>query len=134
MREILFRGKSKINGEWVYGFYSGENCSEIFSPMFKQDNIIIKGSGFWVEVEAETVGEYTGLTDANCVRIFEGDIVRTYDPDDSPAVVNYDSSETMFAVVIDNIFFGLGEHFNGKDLTVIGNIHDNPELLGDKDT
>ena len=129
MRENIgiFRGKDTIEHKWRYG------------------NLTVHGdtAQIWEDTEQglvnylidlETVGEFTGMTDEDGTRIFEGDIVRTYDPDDSPALVKYDSGETMFAVVIDNIFYGLGEHFYGKDLTIIGNIHDNPELIGDNGT
>lgn len=124
MRENIgiFRGKDTIEHKWRYG------------------NLTVHGDAaqIWEDteqgllnylVDPETVGEFTGMTDEDGTGIFEGDIVRTYDPDDSPAVVKYDIGETMFAVVIDNIFFGLGEHFNGNDLIIIGNKHDNPELL-----
>lgn len=128
MREILFRGKSKINGEWVYGFYSGENCSGIFSPMFKQDNIIIKGSGFWVEVEAETVGEFTGLTDENGVKIFEGDIIKRKRTDG-----NWYNYEVFWWDNCWGIKNGVSQCLIipqcGVQLS--GNIYDNPELLGE---
>ena len=126
MRENIgiFRGKDTIEHKWRYG------------------NLTVHGdtAQIWEDteqglvnylVDPETVGEFTGMTDEYGTRIFEGDIVRTYDPDDSPAVVKYDIGETMFAVVIDNIFYGLGEHFYSNDLIIIGNIHDNPELLGE---
>lgn len=118
----IFRGKDTIEHKWRYG------------------NLTVHGdtAQIWEDteqglvnylVDPETVGEFTGMTDEDGTRIFEGDIVRTYDPDDSPAVVKYDIGETMFAVVIDNIFYGLGEHFYSNDLIIIGNIHDNPELF-----
>ena len=123
MRENIGVFRGKCAGKWLYGnltINSNGTCQ-----IWENTDV-----GFFpAVVNSETVGEFTGLTDKNGVRIFEGDIVRTYDPDDSPAVVKYDIGETMFAVVIDNIFFGLGEHFNGNDLTIIGNIHENPELL-----
>lgn len=123
MRENIGVFRGKYAKKWIYGnltINSNGTCQ-----IWENTDV-----GFFpVVVNSETVGEFTGLTDKNGVRIFEGDIVRTYDPDDSPAVVKYDIGETMFAVVIDNIFFGLGEHFYGNDLTIIGNIHENSELL-----
>ena len=93
----------------------------------------IMAGGHNIEVDPESVGQFTGLTDKDGTKIFEGDIVKTYDPDDIPAVVVYDESETQYGIVIDNIYYCLGAVFRGIDLEVIGNIHDNPELIEDGD-
>lgn len=142
MRDILFRGKRIDNGEWVYGFYAGgftdgtyEICN-INSPTLA-----------CVEVYGDTVGQYTGLTDKNGKRIFEGDIIRTHyantiATDFVEQVVFHDGRFTslyelhgpgngkMFANLPDGV-----PHFP-QDKTpymdwceVIGNIYDNPELL-----
>ena len=125
MRESIgiFRGKDTIEHKWRYGNLTVHGDT---SQIWEDTEIGIVN----YLVDPETVGEFTGMTDADGTRIFEGDIIRTYDPDDSPAAVKYDIGETMFAVVIDNIFCGLGEYFYANDLTIIGNIHDNPELMG----
>ncbi len=132
MREILFRGKGTIDGEWKYGYYAGEVCKTPFSPTTKQDNIIQLGSNLWCEVVPDTVGQFTGLTDKNGTKIFEGDIIQTYDPDEGYAVVRYDDTETEFYAdfVGDNVYYGLGGTFRNDDIEVIGNIYDNPELIG----
>ena len=108
MREILFRGKGTIDGEWKYGYYTGEVCKTPFSPTTKQDNIIQLGSNLWCEVVPDTVGQFTGLTDENGTKIFEGDIIQTYDPDEGYAVVRYDDTETEFYAdfVGDNVYYG----------------------------
>lgn len=121
MREILFRGKRKDNGEWIYGdllhdrfLFSDENICVIYnvdSKLTHRENIVIP----------ETVGQYTGLTDRNGTKIFEGDIVR----DKTNGVVYkifYCNESGMFirkAVLRSS----LG---NPLHLEVIGNIHDNP--------
>lgn len=118
MREILFRGKRVDNGEWAESEYPyGTMSCGVVRHNFNHD----------------TIGQFTGLTDKYGVKIFEGDIVKTYDPDDSPAEVVYDESETQYGIVIDNIYYCLGAIFRGIDLEVIGNIYDNPELIEDGD-
>lgn len=74
MRAIIFRGKDE-NGKWVKGFYAGEDCDFPFSPAINKDSIIEFGSGLWVEVQRDTIGESTGYVDCNSVEIFEGDII-----------------------------------------------------------
>lgn len=135
MREILFRGKRVDNGEWVEGFFCGESCDSIFSPMYEQANIIKKGTGVWSAVIPETVGQYTGLKDKNGKRIFDGDICQIKNHrliDDTPFVVEWedfiyngwvwkdideDEREDSFTQSVARI------------CEILGNIHDNPELL-----
>lgn len=121
MREILFRAKRKKNREWVEGYYfvmpNGDAC-------IMNSN---KESQFVGKVIPETVGQYTGLTDKNGKKIFEGDIVRVdYDLTFCDFVGYVDYADGSFRIVSD-----LGVHYRWIDyeVTVIGNIHDNPELL-----
>lgn len=135
MREILFRGKRVDNGEWVYGFY--ENIPEHhIVKLSGKDCIVSINNGLLMEVIPETVGEYTGLTDENGKRIFEGDIVR-YRPEDwcepQYSVVEYCADKWNYPAfdLDDHCYEGNGlqcAHEEGR-CEVIGNIHDNPELL-----
>lgn len=142
MREILFRGqtrrygeKVKLNGEkiksnWVYGGIFPQNGDGDFAIIYQQEPTVEK-----YPVYADTVGQYTGMKDKSGKRIFEGDIIDFSDrsDDDGYGVVKYDANETEFGIEYDNIYESLGKHYYPEDIEVIGNIYDNPELLGDKE-
>ena len=146
IREVIFRGKRTDNGEWIEGAYSPFHLN--FGEREEKPHIIIISDdedidGLWCEVIPETVGQYTGLTDKNGKKIFEGDIVKG---------IAYSVTKIGVIVWIDEISsFGV-RYVNAQNLTawenssilrcvsmgktdefaaeVIGNIHDNPELLG----
>ena len=127
MREILFRGK--FGNEWKYGFLSVEPKGLVIKEPYKNES-----SNVW-HIDADTVGQYTGMTDKNGTKIFEGDIIDfLYRSDsDSYGVVHYDDNETEFGFVYNSIYEGLGRHYQSKDIEVIGNIFDNPGWGGDND-
>ena len=141
--EILFRGKRVDNGEWVEGFYV--NVPEHYKPEMSGKSYIVSiNNGLFFEVVPETVGQFTGLADKNGKKIFEGDIVKYNLWDDK-----FDYCEVKFGY-----FYAAMDSYNGgpalgfyladingkaddigffenlyKFVEVIGNIHDNPELL-----
>ena len=128
MREILFRGKSTDTGAWVYGYYCGP-----FGD-FDEHEIcdIADTTCSRVDVDPETVGQYTGLTDTNGKRIYEGDIVtfKTSVCTFKPCVVEYSNAEARFVARIGDIRYAMTDSFVYE---IIGNIHDNPELIGGKE-
>lgn len=135
MREILFRGKRLDNGEWVTGtpFIAADCCKMIHAvavhPDFVDEGNVYYSEGF--PVDPETVGQFTGLTDKNGKRIFEGDIVRDgYLFGKVVFATAQDGFDGMAGFMVDDIDDGL-QNYNGfwHEVKVIGNIHDNPELL-----
>ena len=161
MREILFRGKRKDNGEWIEGFaifadnkaFILNNAKVEFIKGYNENRL----NFVLIEVIPETVGQYTGLTDKNGKKIFEGDIIRYADLDDYNCYLeSIDNPEVYDKIYLGNIWkigevvygikvgypaFDLNKHnFETNGLSelsesgqhfyeVIGNTHDNPELL-----
>lgn len=124
MREILFEGKRVDNDEWVEGFYV---CvPEHYKPEMSGKSYIVSiNNGISFEVVPETVREYTGLTDRNGKRIFEGDIIGGRG--DTYKVIFEDG-----IFLIDNSHYTTGLyvaiHMEKID-EVIGDVYNNPELL-----
>ena len=124
MREILFRAKRLDNGEWVEG---GVLCYAEYTAI-----CVYSDYNNWhefIEVDPETVCQFTGKYDGNGVKIFEHDIVQ-FD-DGYYAEILWDEDEALF-----NIYGGdasdIYEDFRtieSEDVGVIGNIFDNPELM-----
>ena len=124
MHEVLFRGKEVDDGKWIEGFYSAEEYNPYSGEVEHIPRIQIIGKCVSLGVIPETVGQYTGLTDKNGVRIFEGDIVDYISSD----VIGNPKTGTI--IVEDMTDYDTMIYLNHSDeLQIIGNIHDNPELL-----
>ena len=123
MREILFRGKRADNEKWVIGYLSSKHTITITTPCGHTDEIVIC---------ADTVGQFTGLTDKNGKRIFEGDVAKVLQGKDKDiAYVGFENGAFMLYPKTGNIYERtLWEYwYNDWDVEVIGNVTDNPELL-----
>ena len=134
MREILFHGKRTDNGEWIEGdvlqtrYHSGHIEYQIM-PQTPVSSA--------VPVLPETIGQFTGLADKNGVRIFEGDICRFKRFNDiHVGEIVFNVTTASFVMRYQSIVGAYGEKATQKmllsvcdDIEVIGNIHDNPELL-----
>ena len=149
-REILFRGKRLDNGQWVEGNLICEDVivGEIID--FEEDYFTTE---FWYRVDPETVGQFTGLTDKYGTKIFEGDVLKfvggTCDFFVKSAYGHRHEKGTIFTVkwfpsgytlyesktknpLYPNCWSNIGNYDfwnNSRSFEVIGNIHDNKELL-----
>lgn len=139
MREILFRGKRMDNGEWVYGWLGSLHCcnaqtKEIQSVYFTEitESFACRLN---VIVDYKTVGQYTGFTDKNGVKIFEGDIISYFNKDILNSEVIYKNGCFMFRFLSEytqRMRQSKQEPIFGNVSVcgeIIGNIHDNSELL-----
>ena len=126
-REILFRGKRVCDGHFVNGSLvevNGECDSNESVP-----HIVISygpDTFDWFEVEPETVSQFTGMTDKNGTKIFEGDIYSMGD-DSIKYVVVWRNCMFIGKQVGNNSYAGL-DYWESK-IKKVGNIHDNKELL-----
>lgn len=124
MRKILFRGKRMDNGEWVYGNLV-RGCDEKYAYIVEFGNKELCRN--YVNAIPDTVGQYTGLTDKNGKRIFEGDIVKRfwfgkmciYQIDYDNGLASFIGRAGMKFTTFD---------YDSEEFEVIGNIYDSPEL------
>lgn len=123
MRKISFKGKRVDNNEWEYGYL----CRYGFAGKEKYYIIPYYASDLYgIEVDPETIGQFTGSDDKSEKGIFEGDICKY---NNYIGLISFDEEKSMFiftyggGIEIDFSFI------SAKKLEVIGNIHDKPELL-----
>lgn len=128
MREILFRGKRVSNGEWVNGNLFIPDLPDTPTQICIGTNVV----RISYDIDPQTVGQYTGLKDKNGTKIYEGDVI-AYDNNRYSYIVRWDEERCGFYAKMrefdDYDYLG---NFWSKFSEVIGNIHDNPELLGDE--
>ena len=138
MREILFRGKRKGNGKWIYGSLVPKETNS-----YADGFLIIEGALNYDELDyyrlsfsaydvvSETVGQYIGLTDKNGKKIFESDILKNIG---SGRIIALCYSGCSFCYSHNGTIYGIDDSETGLETNeweVIGNIYDNPELLED---
>jgi len=120
MREILFKAKRKDNGKWIEGYYQKR-----YDLLGNEEHLIFHADSYnvweYAEIDPETICQFTGLCDKNGKKIWENDILRFTQQDETKiGVIKYNAP--IFT------YFGLMRWSLYKD-EVIGNIFDNPELL-----
>ena len=122
-REILFRGKRVDTGEWVEGSLIGNDVIVGKIVEFEEDYFCTE---FWYKVDPETVGQFTGMTDKKGKKLFEGDVYSMGEKNILYVVI-FDKSQFIGKQVGNRSLAGL-EYWK-SDIEIIGNIHDNKELL-----
>lgn len=142
VRTIIFRGKRADNGEWVYGdLRHGGYVDEDTQMYIMQTDYALHN----IPIIPETLGQYTGLTDKNGVKIFEGDMLKPFDDEFDKMVVEFHDGGFMLCIYGERGYMGESGAWisegnygliecellssYGDDIEVIGNIHDDPELL-----
>jgi uncharacterized phage protein (TIGR01671 family) len=149
MRDIIFRGKRVDNGEWVYGAFvpdALEGSNDLVSWGFIRNYNKEIGHMQTIEVDRDTVGQFTGLCDKNGKKIFEGDIIELINADGETIRVLCEfgnAKRDIYGNLVEitgfyflrndgKKTFPIINNYAGKhDLElfeVIGNIHDNPNF------
>ena len=125
MNEILFRGKRLDNGEWVEGYF----VNLWLMHYQKHQPIITDNNAVSYDVDPSTVGQYTGLCDKNGKKIFEGDIM-AFTAYGFDYVGTVEFAYGSFSVMCEHASPFLDQAVSKHGAYIIGNMHDNPELLG----
>lgn len=156
MREILFRGKRIDNGEWVHGdlvhaenksyisYYYESPLSTFINEQIEYVDMSMVGVAPFIEVDLTTIGQYTGLTGKNGKKVFEGDILQVKQHGETGVRTcaiyfgEYIDADSVFKdcrcigtylKVVDECC-SIGALLDSDfEFEIIGNIHDNPELL-----
>lgn len=139
----LYKAKRTDNQKWVEGNlawsddadneYRAVIIPKIDSNMFFNSNSGDLGFENWHLVNLETLCQYTGLTDQNGKKIWENDVCiihsSSIDEEDGNFHIKWDDDEAKFVLSGDSLIFDFDSYY-GNECEVIGNIFDNPELLG----
>ena len=131
MREVKFRART-VNGKWLYGNLQVSSVNGIPYYMWDEDK-------FQCPVDENTIGQYTGLKDKNGKEIYEGDIIGCHNPDIKHLIFYNEKQGRFMAALngdIENDFVGvcgLDDSRWNASKEVIGNIHDNPELIKEEE-
>lgn len=126
MREILFRGKRVDNGKWIEGF---------FFQIWERTYILwgtTNGAPNMIEVDPLTVGQFTGLTEKNGKKIFDGDIACA---GSEGIIAKCEVKRRIDGIYYMNpnrktVWYMIPDNAGKTTVEILGNIHDNPELLG----
>ena len=115
MREIKFRAQGRDNGKFYFGFIVIHDSKPPILLIPKKDGTVDR-----IFVRPESIGQFTGLKDKNGKEIYEGDIITSY---------MFHNNEP-YMVELDDIFWQIGEGLIAEEyVEILGNIHENPELL-----
>ena len=117
-QEILFRGKTKLGGKWIYGMPTYD-----FEYIFNEDNL---DSPDCYEVDPETIGLFSTIYDKNKKRIFEGDLFRLGSEKD---LFEVRFEHGCFLAYLKGKQFGILGELHTCFIEVVGNIYDNPKLI-----